>query len=94
MIYVVWFPKESKSHIRKFIRKWFGLYKMQYVLLNNTILLITLINIKPNHVLVNINKLKLYKLTTSEVRDYEVYLHQSIGKNHIPHINHKEESIR
>jgi hypothetical protein len=33
---------------------------VQYVLPNNTILLATLTNFEPNHVLVNINKLKPY----------------------------------
>jgi hypothetical protein len=52
---------EYKSHLGKFIRKWFGLYRVQYVLPNNTILLITLINFEHNPMLVNINKLKPYK---------------------------------
>jgi hypothetical protein len=52
---------EYKSHLGKFIRKWFGLYKIQYVLPNNTILLLTLTNFEPNLVLLNINKLKPYK---------------------------------
>ncbi len=37
---------------------------------NNTILQMALINFKPNHVLVNINKLKLYKLIEYEVQDF------------------------
>jgi hypothetical protein len=50
--------KGSKSQLGKFTRKWFGPYKVKYVLPYNTILLVTLINFEPNLVLVNINKLK------------------------------------
>jgi hypothetical protein len=40
--YVLWFPKGNKSHLNKFIRKWFGPYKVQYVLPINNVLLVTL----------------------------------------------------
>jgi hypothetical protein len=36
--YVMWFPKGNKSHLGKFIRKWFGSYKVQYVLPNSIVL--------------------------------------------------------
>jgi hypothetical protein len=26
--YVLWFPKGNKSHLGKFTKKWFGLYKV------------------------------------------------------------------
>jgi hypothetical protein len=26
--YVLWFPKGNKSHLEKFIRKWFGPYRI------------------------------------------------------------------
>ncbi len=26
--YVLWFPKGNKSHLGKFTRKWFGLYRI------------------------------------------------------------------
>jgi hypothetical protein len=60
--------REYKSHMGKFIRKWFGLYRVQYVLPNNIILLITLINFELNPVLVNIKKLKPYKFIAQVVR--------------------------
>jgi hypothetical protein len=69
--FVLWFPKGSKSHVGKFIRKWFGPYRMHYVLHNNTMLLITFINFEPNPMLVNIKKLKLYKLIEYKVQDFE-----------------------
>jgi hypothetical protein len=53
----MWFSKGNKSHTRKCTRKWFGPYKMQYVLPNNIMLLI-IEKFETNHVLVNVNKLK------------------------------------
>ncbi len=35
--YVVWFPKGNKSHLGKFIRKWFRSYKVQYTFPNNIV---------------------------------------------------------
>jgi hypothetical protein len=56
--YVMWFPRGNKSHLRTFIRKWFGSYKIQYVLPNNIVLSMTIEKFETNHVLVNVNKLK------------------------------------
>jgi hypothetical protein len=56
--FVLWFPKGSKSHLGKFIRKWFGLYRVKYVLPNNMVLLVMFTNFEPNPMLVDINKLK------------------------------------
>jgi hypothetical protein len=41
-------------------KRWFGPYRIQYYLPNNTILLITIDKFDPNLVLVNINMLKPY----------------------------------
>jgi tellurite resistance protein TehA-like permease len=65
--FALWFPNGSKSHLGKFIRKWFGPYRVQYVLHNNMVLLLTFINFEPNPMLVNINKLKLYKFIEYKV---------------------------
>ncbi len=65
--YVLWFPKGNKSHLRKFTRKWFGPYRVQYVLPNNTMLLVTIEKFETNHVFVNVNKLKPYKYMESEI---------------------------
>ncbi len=70
--FVLWFPKGNKSHVGKFTRKWFGPHRVQYVLPNNIDLLVTLINFEPNHVLVNINKLKPYQFITSKVQNFKV----------------------
>jgi hypothetical protein len=68
----MWFPKGSKSHFGKLTKKWFGPHKVQYMLPNNTILLVTLTNFEPNLVLVNINKLKPYQFIASKVQIFEV----------------------
>jgi hypothetical protein len=63
----MWFPKGNKSHLGKFTRKWFELYKVQYVLPNNTMLLVTIEKFETNPMLVNVNKLKPYKYMESEI---------------------------
>jgi hypothetical protein len=63
----MWFLKGNKSHLRKFINKWFGLYIIQYVLPNNIVLLVTIEKFETNLVLVNMNKLKPYKYMDSEI---------------------------
>jgi hypothetical protein len=69
--YVQWFPKGNKSHLGKFIEKLFGPYRIQYVLPNNTMLLVTIEKFEANHVLVNVNKLKPYKYMESKVHKQE-----------------------
>ncbi len=65
--YVLLFPKGNKSHLGKFIKKWFGPCKVQYVLLNNIMLLVTIEKFEANPMLVHVNKLKPYKSIESEV---------------------------
>ncbi len=69
--YVLWFPKGNKSCLGKFTRKCFGLYRAQYVLPNNIVLLVTIEKPKTNPVLVNVKKLKRYKYMESEVQKKE-----------------------
>jgi hypothetical protein len=57
---ILWFPKGRKEHIEKFKKRWFGPYKIQYHLPNNTMLLINIDKFEPNPILVNINKFKPY----------------------------------
>jgi hypothetical protein len=54
----IWFPKGQKTHFGKFTNKWFSLYKIQFCLPNNIMLLVTLDKFDPNLVLVILNKLK------------------------------------
>jgi hypothetical protein len=63
----MWLPKGNKSHLRKFIGKWFELYKIQYVLATNIMLLVTIEKFETNLVLVNVNKIKLYKYMKFEI---------------------------
>ncbi len=59
--YALWFLKGQKTHLGKFTKKWFGPYKIQFYLLNNTMLLVTLDKFNSNLMLVNVNKLKPYQ---------------------------------
>jgi hypothetical protein len=60
--YVLWFPKMNNSKLEKFKRQWFGPYHIQYCLPNNIALLVTVDKFDANPILVNINKVKLYRL--------------------------------
>jgi len=55
------------SHLGKFTKKWFWSYKIQHVLPNNNVLLMTIEKFETNCVLVNVNKLKPYKYMEFEV---------------------------
>jgi hypothetical protein len=66
--YVLCFPKGDKSHLGKFTKKWFGPYRIQYVLPNNIVLLVTIEKFETNLVLVNVNKLKPYKYMELKVQ--------------------------
>jgi hypothetical protein len=59
--HVLWYPKGENEHVRKFKSRWFGPYRVQYKLPNNTTLLVTEANFEPNPIIVNINKLKPYQ---------------------------------
>jgi hypothetical protein len=59
--YVHWHLKGQKEKVEKFNNRWFGPYRVQYRLSNNTALLVTVVYFRPNPFIVNINKLKLYK---------------------------------
>jgi hypothetical protein len=45
----------------KFKKRWFGPFKVQYYLPNNIVLHVYVNKFEPNPILVNVNKLKLYK---------------------------------
>jgi hypothetical protein len=59
--YVLWFPKGEKTHLGKFKKRWFGPFRVEYYLLNNTVILVFVNNFEPNLILVNVKKLKPYK---------------------------------
>jgi len=77
--YVQWFPKGNKSHLGKFIRKWYGPYRVQYVLPNTIVLLVTIEKFETNSALVNMNKLKPYKYMEFEVQKKKTNKCQYIG---------------
>ncbi len=37
--YVIWFPKGAKTHMGKFKKRWFGPFKVEYWLPDNTVFL-------------------------------------------------------
>ena len=57
----MWYPKGANIHAGKLRNKWFGPYRVQYLLPNNTVLLVTVDKFDPDPVIVNINKLKTYQ---------------------------------
>ncbi len=69
--YVLWFQKGNKLHLGKFTRKWFGLYRIEYMSPNNIVLLVTSEKFEINPMLVNMNKLKPYKYMESKVQKKE-----------------------
>ncbi len=93
--YVLWFPKGNKSHLGKFIRKWFGPYRVQYVLPNSTMLLVTIHKFKTSPILINVNKFKPYKYMESEAQIQEqqmpIYWEQSVSGVQAEDSNTKEE---
>ncbi len=50
----------KKTHLGKFIRRWFGPFRVHYCLPNNIVIFVFVNNFEPNPILVNINKLKPY----------------------------------
>jgi hypothetical protein len=78
--YILWLLKGNKSHLGKFTRKWFGPYKVQYVLPNNTMLLVTIEKLETNLVLVNMNELKPYKYMESKVQKKKCQYIENIVK--------------
>ena len=59
--YVLWYSKGANVHAGKLRSKWFGPYRVQYLLPNNTVFLVTVDKFDPDPVIVNINKLKTYR---------------------------------
>ena len=63
---MLWYPKGEKQHSGKFKCRWFGPYRVQYRLPNNTALLVTEAHFEPNPIVVNINKLKPYRFYSED----------------------------
>ena len=75
--YVLWYPKGANVHRGKLQNKWFGPYRVQYLLPNNIVLLVTVEKFDPNLVIVNINKLKTYRCPEEELLDLSSLDHQT-----------------
>ena len=75
--YVLWYPKGANVYAGKLRYKWFGPYRVQYLLPNNTILLVTVDKFDPDPVIVNINKLKTYRCLEEGLPDLSSSDHQT-----------------
>ena len=63
---VLWYPKGANIHPGKLKNKWFGPYRVQYPLPNNTVLLVAVDKFDPDPIIVNINKLKPYRFLNDD----------------------------
>ena len=75
--YVLWYPKGTNVHAGKLRNKWFGPYRVQYLLLNNNVLLVTVDKFDTDPVIVNINKLKTYRCPEDGLPDLSSSDHQT-----------------
>ena len=75
--YVLWYPKGANIQAGKLRNKWFGPYRVQYLLPNNTLLLVTVDKFDPDPVIVNINKLKTYRCPKEGLPDLSSSDHQT-----------------
>ena len=75
--YVLWFPKGANVYAGKLRNKWFGPYRVQYLLPNNTVLLVTVDKFDPDSIIVNINKLKTYRCIEEGLPDLSSSDHQT-----------------
>ena len=67
----------ANVHAGKLRNKRFGPYRVQYLLPNNTVLLVTVDKFDPNPVIVNINKLKTYRCPEEGLPDLSSPEHQT-----------------
>ena len=74
--YVLWYPKSANVYAGKLRNKWFGSYRVQYLLLNNTVLLVTVEKFDSDPIIVNINKLKTYECPDEGLPDLSSSDHQ------------------
>ena len=75
--YILWYPKGANVYAGKLQNKWFGPYRVQYLLPNNTVLLVTMDKFDPDPVIVNINKLKTYRCPEEGLPDLFSSNHQT-----------------
>ena len=75
--YDLWYPKGANVHIGKLRNRWFGSYRVQYLLPNNTELLVIVDKFDLDPVIVNINKLKTYQCPKEGLPDLSSSDHQT-----------------
>lgn len=61
-----WYPKGANIYLGKLKNKWFGPYRVQYPLPDNTILLVAIEKFDPDPIIVNINKPKPYRYLNND----------------------------
>ena len=69
--------KGANVHAGKLRNKWFGPYQVQYLLPNNTVLLVVVDKFDPDPVIVNINKQKTYRCPEEGLPDLSSSDHQT-----------------
>ena len=67
----------ANEHAGKLRNKWFGHYRVQYLLPNNTVLLVTVDKFDLDPIIVNINKLKTYRCPKEGLPDLSSSDHQT-----------------
>ena len=75
--HVLWYPKGANVHVGKLRNKWFGPYQVQYLLPNNTVLLVTVVKLDSDPIIVNIKKLKSYRCPKEGLPDLSSSEHQT-----------------
>ena len=73
----MWYPKGANVHVGILRNKWFGPCRVQYLLPNNTVLLVTVDKFDPDLVIVNLNKLKTYQCPEEGLPDLSSSDHQT-----------------
>jgi hypothetical protein len=87
---ILLFPKGRKEYTGKFKKPWFGLYKIQYCLLNDIVLFVNIDKFEPNPILVNINKFKLCRYLGKALRGLEATMEG--GREHMEDSKNKEDA--
>ncbi len=86
---VFWFPNGRKEHTKKFLKQWFGPYKIISCLLNNIVLFVNINKFEPNPILVNINKFKPYQYLGQILKGLEATIKR--GGEHKEDSEYKED---
>ena len=75
--YVLWYPNGANVYAGKLQNKWYGPYRVQYLLPNNIVLLVIVDKFDLDPVIVNIKKLKTYRCPEEGLPDLSSSDHQT-----------------